>query len=295
MESIVTILLTSITLLTGMFALGGSSILYMKYRTRLLKLISIFISSIILISFNFWSQAVFNEAFIISDMISFIGCILCIIILPYLTMSLLSKKLSVKIERVIWAWNLLYIASGILNYVLPVYLFALPTVAYMMLISIAFWTFYLAINIKGLNNKLLKRSLKFFIYLTIIFLILLIFDYLITNLPIRKLEIVDNSSLTFYFLGLNIAIFFFAGGFLNREAYMVKGKLTSSFLENFKLTPREGEIIEKAYKGKTNKEIGEELFIATKTVENHLSNIYQKMQIKNKKMLIIELNTWKTD
>lgn len=294
MVKIVRIIITTTTLLSGMFALGGVSILYMKYQTRVLKLISLFISSLLLISFNFWSGVVFNANYVIPEIVSFLGCILCIAVLPYLATTLISKKLSTTIERIIWGWNLVYIGLGISYYIYQFNIYVMASVAYMLILTIAVWAVYLAINIKDINNKLLKKSLKVFVYLSLVFLVLLILDFLITTLPINQLEIFDNFSLAFYFLALNIGAFFFAGGFLNREAYMVNGKLTPSFLDNFKLTPREGEIIEKAYLGKTNKEIGDELYISPKTVENHLSNIYQKMQVKNKKMLILELNTWQS-
>lgn len=292
-QSVIKIIITSLTLLSGMFVLGGTVLLYKQYNTRVLRLIIIFLLSILLISFKFWSDEVFKKFFILSDIISFSGCLLCIIILPYLTTALVSKKIFIKSERILWAWNLLYIVLGFIHYLYPVNIYVLPAAAVMLLVTIAFWIIYLGINVSSINNKLLKKSLKGFLVLSAIFLLFLILDILITTVPIKSLAIVDNFSLAFYFIGINVGTFFFAGDFLNREAYMDRGKLTESFLNNFSLTQREGEIIEKAYLGRTNKEIGEELFISTKTVESHLRNIYQKMQIKSRTQLILELNTWK--
>lgn len=293
MQSIVSILINTVTMFSGMFVLGGASILYRQYKTRVLKLITIFLSSILLISLKFWSDSVFKQDYIVIEIMSFLGCILCIIVLPYLITSLISRKISTGVERVIWGWNILYVIEGIVFFIFPENALALPLVSIMLLVTIAIWILFLLINIKGLSNKLLKSSLSGFIILSFIFLLLLILDMLITTVPIESLSIIDNFSMAFYFVGINIGAFFFAGGFLNREAYMEKGKLTSSFLENFNLTSREGEIIEKVYQGKTNREIGEDLFISGKTVENHLRNIYQKMQIKSRMQLVTELNTWK--
>lgn len=293
LELVIRVILTTVTLLSGVFVLGGSALLYKQYRTRVLKLIIIFLLSILLISLNFWCDAVFRISFIIPEITSFIGCILCIVIVPYLITSLISRKITANAERIIWSWNLLYILLGVVHYLYPIYLFVLPALSVMLLLTIAFWIIFLFINISSINNKLLKKSLIGFITLTVIFLFLLILDYLITLLPIKSLSVIDNFSLGFYFIGINVGTFFFAGDFLNKEAYMERGKLTDSFLDNFSLTGREGEIIEKAYLGKTNKEIGEELYISTKTVESHLRNIYQKMQIKSRTQLILELNTWK--
>ena len=48
------------------------------------------------------------------------------------------------------------------------------------------------------------------------------------------------------------------------------------------LTPREREILAEVGKGKRNREIGETLFISEKTVKNHLSNIFEKLEINSR-------------
>lgn len=62
------------------------------------------------------------------------------------------------------------------------------------------------------------------------------------------------------------------------------------FCEEHKLSPREKDIVENVAEGLTNREIGEVLFISYKTVENHLSRIYQKADIDNRYQLIQEIN-----
>jgi ligand-binding sensor domain-containing protein/DNA-binding CsgD family transcriptional regulator len=54
----------------------------------------------------------------------------------------------------------------------------------------------------------------------------------------------------------------------------------------FKISEREQEIIGLILKGKTNKDIEEELFISIKTVKSHVYNIYRKMGVKNRLELI---------
>jgi DNA-binding NarL/FixJ family response regulator len=44
-----------------------------------------------------------------------------------------------------------------------------------------------------------------------------------------------------------------------------------------RLTPREGEILELIAAGKTNRQIGEELYLAEKTVKNYVSNLLAKL------------------
>lgn len=49
-----------------------------------------------------------------------------------------------------------------------------------------------------------------------------------------------------------------------------------------RLTPRENEVLKLVAKGYTYREIGERLFISTKTVQNHVQNILTKLQLKKR-------------
>jgi DNA-binding NarL/FixJ family response regulator len=48
------------------------------------------------------------------------------------------------------------------------------------------------------------------------------------------------------------------------------------------LTPRENEVLKLVAKGYAYKEIGEKLFISTKTVQNHVQNILTKLQLRKR-------------
>ncbi len=52
--------------------------------------------------------------------------------------------------------------------------------------------------------------------------------------------------------------------------------------EEPRLTPRENEVLKFVAKGYTYKEIGERLFISTKTVQNHVQNILTKLQLRKR-------------
>jgi DNA-binding NarL/FixJ family response regulator len=52
--------------------------------------------------------------------------------------------------------------------------------------------------------------------------------------------------------------------------------------EDYGLTKRELEILQKTASGLTNNQIAEELFISPKTVRKHIENIYQKLQVHNR-------------
>ena len=55
------------------------------------------------------------------------------------------------------------------------------------------------------------------------------------------------------------------------------------------LTKREQEIFDLLAKNKTTNEIAIELGISQKTVRNHISNVMQKLNVKNRSIAILEL------
>ncbi len=54
-------------------------------------------------------------------------------------------------------------------------------------------------------------------------------------------------------------------------------------LQPFSLSKRELEVAWLLYRGYTNRQIGEELFIAETTVKKHVTHIYEKMQVSGRK------------
>jgi DNA-binding NarL/FixJ family response regulator len=58
-----------------------------------------------------------------------------------------------------------------------------------------------------------------------------------------------------------------------------------------KLTKREREVLQHIARGYTYREVGEQLFISAKTVENHMSAVLRKLQLSNRR----ELTQWAQD
>lgn len=57
------------------------------------------------------------------------------------------------------------------------------------------------------------------------------------------------------------------------------------------LTPRERQILDKVAKGKMNKEIAGELGLGEKTVKHHMTNILQKLEVRNRVEACLVLQT----
>ena len=56
-----------------------------------------------------------------------------------------------------------------------------------------------------------------------------------------------------------------------------------SVMESYTLSERELEVAWLLYRGYTNRQIGEALYIAETTVKKHVSHIYQKMDVQSRK------------
>lgn len=56
---------------------------------------------------------------------------------------------------------------------------------------------------------------------------------------------------------------------------------------NFNLTAREQEVLQEMAKGLSNREIGKKLFISEKTVKNHLTNIFQKLDVNDRTQALL--------
>lgn len=58
------------------------------------------------------------------------------------------------------------------------------------------------------------------------------------------------------------------------------------------LTGREAEVAEMVSTGLSNKEVADQLFVTEKTVKFHLTNIYKKLEVKNRMKLMALAVSW---
>ncbi|MEN8222185.1 MAG: two-component regulator propeller domain-containing protein [Acidobacteriota bacterium] len=109
-----------------------------------------------------------------------------------------------------------------------------------------------------------------------------------------KLNIYIKGSITDSFLfwlilfTLVSIILFFSFFFYKKmkRKHITSGTTIDQLLQSEIITEREKEIIALILKGKSNKEIEDELFISLGTVKNHLYNIYKKLNIKSRTQLV---------
>ncbi|MFC0212916.1 response regulator [Paenibacillus chartarius] len=76
-------------------------------------------------------------------------------------------------------------------------------------------------------------------------------------------------------------------GVVGPSAAIKESGLQYGSVENSPLTKREAEVLKLMAEGKSNKVIGDNLFISEKTVKNHVSSILQKMEVDDRTQAVI--------
>ncbi|MPQ34151.1 LuxR family transcriptional regulator [Clostridium estertheticum] len=141
-------------------------------------------------------------------------------------------------------------------------------------------------NYKQVVNKDLKQAIKSFVLITIIFLpFIMIESYRPYIRLIKNIELLKMAALPSYFLTINIFNLIFVLKYFNTPSFIANNKLTDYFKQKYDITEKQSEIIELIIKGLTYKQIAEKLFISSKTVDNHVQNIYKKLNVNSKMQL----------
>lgn len=293
-------ILTSLSLCCGFFTLGACAVLYLQYSTRILRLIVLFIVSLVIIGFGFWvsSFSMLNSTDLNSSLeivlwiIQVCGVVLNVVVLPFLVSAVTFSQIGKRMKVFLTVWDTILVSCAVLFPFLPDPFAILAIVHVQLVVTIAGSIAAILINMGTITRKDMRRSLTGFLVISALFLLLLTTDILISKFRVEFLSAFDNLSLPVYLISLQIGSFYFAGTFLSSGPLLVKDRITEHCVDNYGLTNREREIIEALIQGKTNQELADMLFISKKTVENHLYNIYQKMHVKNRMHLVQTLKNW---
>jgi len=286
--------LITLSLLSGGFSLGAVTILFLRDRTVILRLVLLFLLSLVLINTGFWLRSL--EAYaglagrreipIITALVSLPGMVLNVAVLPHFAAALVSRTVHPRLGRLLLVWDGVLLAAGLLYPLLPGREFAFLIMNTQLLVTILGTLVFLALSLREVVRRDIRRGLALFTGISVFFFLLLVPDILITRLSWRALAFLDDISLPLYFLVLNGGSFLYVRRYLVAGPFMQEGQITPDCRKNFGLTAREGEIIERLMEGRTNQELSELLFISRRTVENHLHSIFQKMNVKNRVQLI---------
>jgi DNA-binding CsgD family transcriptional regulator len=92
--------------------------------------------------------------------------------------------------------------------------------------------------------------------------------------------------LALMFTTISILNNFYSMLYSSQPVYIKNNELTESFSRRFQISKREKDVLESLLAGQANKEIAEKLSISVRTVENHLSSIYQKTETSGRIQVI---------
>lgn len=197
------------------------------------------------------------------------------------------------------AYGIVIVLSNLLNFGDEQYAFFSSAIIYLY-VTLEVLVLIIALSQIFVNAKKIQDEKKQKAVLTFAYLILFIFSASITLFLLAN----KNS-----ILGAIYILLFFSGNIppaLYWRAYLKKyfiapvlqkiGSMTmTQFLEEYKISKREEEVIRQLCEGKANKEISETLFISLQTVKDHVYSIYQKTDVKNRVQLINLIQSYREE
>lgn len=287
---------TTLALFSGFFSLGAAAFNFLQKRTPVAGWMVLFLASLLFILLGFWTAALPGGTLPLQEslrqLFQLAGVVMTIAVVPGFTAALISLETPPWFPAATGVWTGLAALGGTAFLLFPVLEFLPMAVTGQMLGTIITALVILGLHLRWIKPATLRRGLQAFLILSAGFLVLLILDLSITLIPLPLLAPVDNLSLPLYLLALNVGSFFFAGRILNAPPLAEGGRITPACREEFGLSQREAEILEKLLEGLGNQDIADTLFISRKTVENHLYNIFQKMEVKSRVQLVQKLQNW---
>lgn len=152
--------------------------------------------------------------------------------------------------------------------------------------------FFCILSLSALKTRQVPKEIKWFLYLSFwSYLLFSLLNFFSPLLPWLSSGVTTLAIGLFCGLwGVNDLYWFFRDS--RRSSHGSPG--LSHFqekAEEWRLSPRECEIIRAMYRGATNKEIAEKLFVSLRTVEAHLYSIYRKAGVKNRVELMHKLHS----
>ena len=146
--------------------------------------------------------------------------------------------------------------------------------------------------IKNVKDSLLQKVILLLGILTIVFLPFFMFDMILSFMGINITIKISDITMPFFYLWWNIIMlgyfFWYFSRLNNKEASSpsIIEVEQSLNVKNFHLTKRESEIVDYILQGKSNRDIATMLHISLNTVNNHVANVYEKTDVKNRVELV---------
>lgn len=286
---------------SGIAACNVSLLLYFQYKKQSIKYYSILLFSLVLIIASYIltkylsivSPSSPDVIRTISDFTVRAGFVILICIMPHFSHSIMGVEIPKKKKILFAAVDIIVI----MNMGLILFRFfndksTTQQIEYFIIdpvlgLLILYGIYVIIADFNSIAEKTVRNALIGFLILTVIFFpVYIIEGYRFRITAIRDYRIIEIFSLPLYFLILNTLSMIFSLRYYNQPSFWKDNNLSDYFRDKYKITEREETIIECLIEGLTNAEISSRLFISGKTVENHLSNIYSKVGVKNRVQIV---------
>jgi DNA-binding CsgD family transcriptional regulator len=143
----------------------------------------------------------------------------------------------------------------------------------------------IALQYRRIPERSLRRAILVFVGLSAVFFPPMYVESA-AWLGQRALGAATHLALPTFYLILTILAVPFARSRIARPAYLVDGRVSTEFAEEFGISAREREVLDKVAAGFTNRQIAKSLYISPKTVENHLGHLFAKTATHNRTQLV---------
>jgi DNA-binding CsgD family transcriptional regulator len=286
-------LLYILSLCTGTVAITSSLLFYTQYRRRVVIYFSLLLGMILLLVAS--KMIVLYQAIALFPSMQLAGSIglimekaaycLGLAIGPHFAFYLIGLRMTSRKAYIFGLLTVLYAGLTIAE-LLPAFHTISEFIRLGAGLVILFGTYIFlcilgAVRLGTVGDRILGRVMVSFFMLSILLLPFALYKY-IYQTPFLPYHIENPLSL----LLVTILSIVFAFIFFNKPAFLEKGGLSDYFKKRYNLTDREQEIIAGVLQGLSNVQIGEKMFISTRTVESHLYNIFQKTAIKSRVQLV---------
>ena len=277
-------------------ALGSTYIVYKPIKPdwlgSYLLYIIVYASFMILNTYRFFRKVYLTLSFYSMDtqsmMLALIVALLLFIVVPRFIWTLCFGNVTWKQRSFSFVMGILFLAMYIISVLFP------AVATRISIVAIVYMNVYLGtVTLNGLIRLRLHSTVSDredagivipFLYMScllyyIVALQSVVMPMVVSETLNNKLNLFTSGCISFLWGALSLLYLFWKNPGKSLCGVLL---VSESFTAQYRITPRERDVLGLLVNGKSNKEIGEALFVSPRTVETHIYNIYRKCSVKNK-------------
>ncbi|MCQ2412549.1 MAG: response regulator transcription factor [Sphaerochaetaceae bacterium] len=202
-----------------------------------------------------------------------------IVFLPYFLGWVIARPWRRAKNLVFFPMAIVYLGVGIASFIVESKVFDFWAVLAQTLIVLGMYIYCIVVlwvNLKNIDDKPVRN-----ICLTINIVSLSLIPLSILSV---FFSVVSDFSYPIYILAFSIValVYLFVRFGIDRQEEQNKPTLDYESLQRYKISEREFSVVKLICEGMTNKEIAQELSISVNTVNNHVANIFNKMEVRSR-------------